>query len=417
MTTAGRSVLPLTAIALLACSSSVDFIDPGPDSSAETVLRIRADDPALAEALGWQAGIPDATVFVRRDADEQVRTLRTNEDGKVAVYDLPSAVYWTWGVRGLTSAEQAASGGAQVFAGGRMGHIGRGTETPVEFGPDDPGSLVISEYYYHYAPVSLVGLSGYGAQRYIELYNNGDTTLYLDGKIIGSGFNYGIDAPLWTCAETEPYRNEPTGVYAQFFTAFPGSGTQYPLAPGQAVVIADQAIDHSEFYPGLPDLSHADFEFPFTDRANNPAVPDLVDIGWKPVSGNRLARFFGIHDVPFVAAAIDLESLPRVTPKYQGEFVLVPAEAILDLAAFVDAWFLAPRSATLCHTLVHPSLDRISGVLSPDEQRPDGHLLSVHRKLLPNGKLQRTHTTYADFELGPRSPGTVRSPGARNRQD
>ncbi len=407
MTAAGRYVVPLIAVASIACGSSVDVIDPGPEPREETVIRIRADDPAVAEALGWQTGIPDAIVYLRRDADAQIRTLRTNEDGETTLGDLPSATYWTWGVRELTAVERAASGGAQVLGGGWVGGISRGSETPVAYSPDEPGSLVISEYHYHHPPVSLVGLPGYDAHMYIELYNNSDTTVYLDGKIIGSGFNYNLDAALWTCAETEPYRNEPTGVYAQFFTAFPGSGTQYPLTPGQAVVVADQAIDHSAFYAGLPDLRNADFEFAFPDRANNPDVPDLVDIGWKPVSGTRTERFVSLSDVPFVADPLDLESLPRVTPEYQGDFVLVPAEQIIDIASFTSSYFTAPRAAPLCHTLVHPDLDKVGGVLAPDESRPDGHLLSVRRKQLPNGKLQRTHATYADFEVGPRSPGTV----------
>src|SRR5690606_3783464 len=98
MTAAGRYVVPLIAVASIACGSSVDVIDPGPEPREETVIRIRADDPAVAEALGWQTGIPDAIVYLRRDADAQIRTLRTNEDGETTLGDLPSATYWTWGV-------------------------------------------------------------------------------------------------------------------------------------------------------------------------------------------------------------------------------------------------------------------------------------------------------------------------------
>ena len=63
---------------------------------------------------------------------------------------------------------------------------------------------------------------------------------------------------------------------------FPGSGTDYPLAPGHAALVAKEAIDHSAISPWQPDLSHADFEWPV--GVNNPDVPNLQDIGPSPLS-------------------------------------------------------------------------------------------------------------------------------------
>ena len=81
---------------------------------------------------------------------------------------------------------------------------------------------------------------------------------------------------------------------------FPGKGHDYPVKPGQTIVIANHAIDHAKDYEkylddngenlkeyeGIDqflDLSKADFEWsPSTDKNNNPNVPDLM-----PITPNR----------------------------------------------------------------------------------------------------------------------------------
>ena len=392
----------------LACESSVTLIDPAADDAPGLVINMVAADSTLTALLEWEAGVPGADLFIRRDGDPFVSVFTGDSLGQVRIPDLPGARYWIWAERQLSDDERLRAGGVvRVLAGGTVRALSRGEELTIELAPNEPGSLVISEYHYHYPPVSLVGLPTYYYHAYLELFNNADTTVYLDGKIIGSGFNYNLDAALWPCVETEPFRNQPRGVYAQYLQAFPGSGREYPLGPGETVLIADQAIDHSAFYDGLPDHRGADFEFPFQDRADNPAVPNLIEVGLNPVTGSRNMRFHALFDVPFIMDGADIASLERATPKYQGEFALVPSELIIDLAAFTSSYYEVPRSA-LCYTQVSTALDHLSGVLGPDESQSDGHLISIHRKRLPgSSKLQRTRTTQADFIESARSPGRV----------
>ena len=54
--------------------------------------------------------------------------------------------------------------------------------------------------------------------------------------------------------------------------AFPGSGTDYPVAPGEEVLIAVNAINHKEINPKSFDLSKAKFEF--YDESSNPRFQD-----------------------------------------------------------------------------------------------------------------------------------------------
>jgi hypothetical protein len=403
----GVSVAALALVVLAACDPDVVLFTPEVRTDGMVIV-VTAEDQGLAERMGWSAGVPGATVSVRRDGEPDAIRVQTDADGRVTL-SMPAARYWIWVERHLDSGEQeAAADGTRALGGGIFARLQRNDELNVPLSADDPGSLVISEYHYHYPPVSLTGLPQYGAHMYLELHNNADTTVYLDGKILGSGFNYNLDAELWPCSETAPYRNEPQGVYAQYLHRFPGSGIDYPVPPGGTVLIADQAIDHSAVYPGLPDLRSADFEVAYENRANNPNVPDLVDIGPKPIMVNRSAmRFSSLSDVAFVAHPLDLAALTRIE-NLQGEFVLVPNEAIMDLASFVSQYYLVPRSRPLCFTLVDRSLDHVSGVLPPSSNTPDSHLLAVHRKQLPGSEqLQRTRATHVDFVVAPRSPGTV----------
>ncbi|WP_435523133.1 DUF4876 domain-containing protein [Chryseobacterium indoltheticum] len=58
----------------------------------------------------------------------------------------------------------------------------------------------------------------------------------------------------------------------------PGTGNQYPVQPGDFIVIADNAINHKQNTSTAYDLHNADFEFPSTNPAlgqvDNPSVPN-----------------------------------------------------------------------------------------------------------------------------------------------
>lgn len=58
------------------------------------------------------------------------------------------------------------------------------------------------------------------------------------------------------------------GVYARKALAFPGSGGEHPILPGEVKVVATSAIDHTPVHPDLFDLSSADFEIrgPLADK-------------------------------------------------------------------------------------------------------------------------------------------------------
>jgi hypothetical protein len=129
-------------------------------------------------------------------------------------------------------------------------------------------SLMINEVYYCGCDYSKF----YFYDQYVELYNSAQDTLYLDGCIITRNSSANV-----TDIEEIDYTR---AVYAFQFPGMPVTGRQYPILPGQYVVIAADAIDHSAYANNAADLSHADWECfnPLGSDYDVPGIPNLVSI-------------------------------------------------------------------------------------------------------------------------------------------
>ena len=128
--------------------------------------------------------------------------------------------------------------------------------------------------------------------QYITIYNPSKQTLYLDSMAIVT--NQIDPRVIFEFAPGDNFVNSYYGVNS--IMCFPGKGHDYPVKPGQTIVIVNHAIDHAKDYEkylddngenlkeyeGIDqflDLSKADFEWsPGTDKNNNPNVPDLMPI-------------------------------------------------------------------------------------------------------------------------------------------
>ncbi|MDZ7332300.1 MAG: DUF4876 domain-containing protein [candidate division KSB1 bacterium] len=120
--------------------------------------------------------------------------------------------------------------------------------------------LVINEIYYTGAPQS----NNYYHDQYIELYNASSQIQYLDG--------------LFLC-RISGEKNEGNQIVAIEYYRFPGSGSDFPVAPRQFIVVARDAINHVT-EGGIQtsiDLSQANWEFynKLTLDGDNPNVPNL----------------------------------------------------------------------------------------------------------------------------------------------
>lgn len=114
--------------------------------------------------------------------------------------------------------------------------------------------------------------------QFIELYNSSDSVKYLDGMMImrfsgnSSGKGPGADE------EDDGDIDGTTYVFK-----FPGNSGEknYPIRPGQFVVLASDAVDHRSVCATSYDLSNADWEFynQFSpEDIDNPNVPNLINM-------------------------------------------------------------------------------------------------------------------------------------------
>lgn len=212
-------------------------------------------------------------------------------------------------------------------------------------------SLIFKQLYF-------TGVMSYYAQdAFFEIVNNSDKTEYLDGVILGivdRGWGDGWSAApsAWLAAGETRYPMTSYTVY------FPGNGDEYPLAAGESVIVATNAVDHTTIHPAGDEddaspvnLTNADFEMfsgvasaYFTDT-DNPDVPNMV-VAYKKagndfmpgVSGQSLilAKLpTGTSVADYVANEDNYADTPGAA--YNGKHLLmINSEYILDAVNIVN---------------------------------------------------------------------------------
>jgi hypothetical protein len=130
-------------------------------------------------------------------------------------------------------------------------------------------NLVINEIYY----AGPVNKAFYFYDQFVELYNASNETKYLDGLIVARA-RQSLNPDL----ETNDF------VQVLNTNQFPGTpltGREYPVEPGEFILIAADALDHSQYIDTAVDLSHAGWEFynPYCGEEDNPAnnVTNIIE--------------------------------------------------------------------------------------------------------------------------------------------
>ncbi len=396
-----------------------DIVEP-PPPSGNFVLTILASeqDASTAEKLGWTGGIPGAEVTVTPvDGSAAPRTLTSSAAGTVSISALPAGRYRVSVRRLLTASEIATlnevSGAGAFVSESEVEVVSSSGTATVRVPASFRTSLVISEWSFQHKWIPGTGSYQFGG--FLELYNNSDTTVYLDGVLIADGHAKASNVPgtFSDCGLYAPYQNDPAGVWTQWMAGFPGTGHDFPLAPGKAVVIATDAIDHRPFFADALDLRGADFEFIGSSDVDNPAVPNMIERGVREyflghglMWGNSLAAVVALS-LPGTSASFARANLPPNAT----EHIRLPRERILDLFTTISTWMsLQQPPIAVCTELVNSAMDRKYGLFMVDE--PDAHLVSFSRRVLrtlPDGRhiLQSTRTSANDFQRTSRTPGVV----------
>jgi hypothetical protein len=408
--------LGLELVALLTACDPGDTVLLAPESATDTIsvsIRAVVDTPyaALASSLRWSDGVPGAKVRVHVKGEpygsSYWRVAIADGTGAAAFPNLLGGLYEVEVTRTLTSAEQTQTSRAvHLVAGGRWLYLPALGQVEVTTAPDAPGSLIFSEFATLTPPEWETGGTTYPDAIYVEIVNNSDTTIYLDHKYLGSAF-WSRDYSFMPCAQTEVLRNDPEGIWTEFIFRFPGRGSDHPLPSGHTALIAKSAIDHRSVLPTLPDLSHADFELGGYRGANNPDVPDLEEIGVRPMPGGP-----GFAMPAFLANPVDLQSLPRRIEPYSGHvFVRLPRAQILDAASATYEAVPGFDEVPPCLDDLHRAFERLpgGGLKLPSDFQEGRSLQRRVLLVLPDGRklLQDTNTSMFDFVKAPRTPGWI----------
>jgi len=229
------------------------------------------------------------------------------------------------------------------------------------------GDLVIKQVYYTGSDTKEGALF---RDQFFEIYNNSNEVIYADGlyyaQVYGNSSTTVKDYTLangqydWSLSSEQTESNANSDyVYADHVYQIPGAGNQYPINPGESIVVAGTAINHKEPLtvgtktysvndPSLTiDLSGADFEVnyidyftaigasPYGSDYDNPAVPN-VNIAYRANEKDLILDPLG-RDAYVIFKSDDFTSYNQiVSPKTttatssSRRYVQIPNSVIID---------------------------------------------------------------------------------------
>ncbi|RHV98034.1 DUF4876 domain-containing protein [Culturomica massiliensis] len=122
----------------------------------------------------------------------------------------------------------------------------------------------------------------YSNDNYLAIYNNSEQIAYLDSICLG------FVAPITSASKSNFVKPDGTLMdllpVAMMAWQIPGSGTDYPLQPGEEVVIAVNAVNHKARHTESVDLSHVKFAFYNVNLSMQEApAPGVISLNliWK----------------------------------------------------------------------------------------------------------------------------------------
>ena len=424
----------LALTALVACGGKgvTDSTSPPvkPDTTPtvqRTSLTVRVQiDPAdatIASTAG--VGVSGLTVRLTKAGSSDAPLVATTDGaGSVKFDNLLDGSYTASVERTLSAAELArlapADRDASVFAGGVTTPVSPPTAvtTLLSLVGARRGSLVISEIFnYEGTPTP------YNWATYLEVYNNSDTTVYLDGMYLGrTSWLFLQTTTFADCGEPSylPFRTDSTRIWVQGGLRFPGSGRQFAVPPGAARVYAADALDHRTASGStlFPNLSTAQFEhYASSSDTDNPTAENMLPVfGTTTGSSGRGLRTDGPNSFVLArsSASTRIQTATLTPLKTQDgsgvpftpqDVYSIPREDVLDVVSRdyspdYKAYLAATTFRyTLCQPWLPTTFERSPAEVN-DYRRPG----AIRRRSLgrtADGReiLMRTGTSARDFEI------------------
>lgn len=255
----------------------------------------------------------------------------------------------------------------------------------------------------------------YIGDKYFVIYNNSTDTMAADGLIL-------VEADLNSVQKYDlgdhDFRDTYFAVDAMY--RIPGDGQTYRVAPGKMLIIADNAMDHTQANPNSFDLSSADFEWYDVSSSagatdvDNPEVTNLDKLYcytqtiWVP--HNQGHKSFGLARMPEGMTAEDYFANNEYLLQYNYELVtsagtfsqsrksyVLPNEWMVDVVNMAPAetfqWLTSSEKLDAGYAYVAPTGSDVTRF---------GKAVRRKTKLILNGLriLQDTNNSSEDFEMG-----------------
>lgn len=208
----------------------------------------------------------DAEIHFTARGHEYNVVTTTDINGMAYFPDLPTGDYTVFATSSVELGESD-----KVFTGGGDYRVigNESVKDTVLLSLIKSSDLMINEIFYCGSENS----SFYFYGQYCELYNASADTMYLDGMIITR------QRPVEADIE-DPPPDYVRAIYAYQFPGTPVTGKEYPIAPGEIILIAADAMDHTMWAERSVDLSGADWETYNAQKYDydNPDVPNLSSV-------------------------------------------------------------------------------------------------------------------------------------------
>lgn len=259
----------MMAAALAGCLRVSD-VNPYKDQ-----LNVLTINPLYPEEMSQESKVGVGIVITDRNRGGSY-TLATGTDGN-AVVELPNGTY-----RIVLSTK--VDGKSYSGAADKVVLSGADRELSMQVVGSKSGDIVIKEMYFGGCQ-KYPEQGNYKIDKYIILHNNSSQTQYLDSLCFGTLDPYNsVSNNPWVSTDTETgeivFRDFVPIVQALW--QFPGSGKDFPLAPGEdAVLCIYGAIDHRAQYPESVNLNKPDYFVCYnTNYFSNTA--------WHPAPGSNI---------------------------------------------------------------------------------------------------------------------------------
>lgn len=335
-------------------------------------------------AQGYELPLKDVVIKLTNNVTGTVVTQNSAQTGLTSFSKVPAGVYDIDASITISAANYSAATGSVatedvVFNGSLKAQTlsEANTSFKLELVAGKIGDFVIKQVYYAGSDKTDGALY---RDQFIEIYNNSNEVLYADSLYIMQAYGsntvnpdmsrgyYQENGQLdWTKSQNIPAEAKEKAntdyLYTRSLLRIPGNGKEYPVQPGESIVLAQTALNHKSPFTGndgksvsvrnpalTVDLSGANFEAyyaplitrPLASDIDNPAVPNL-----------NVIRFYGtdwILDNPgrdaFVIFKTNkaIESYPNVASPASSTitssttmYLQIPKSLVIDAVESAEA--------------------------------------------------------------------------------